>query len=1606
MQKDELSYAKTVVNASYVSRRGKGTCAVKQVPPSRFQCDEASSLKVKQHLIQLAKEEKKGHRKLDRSASLDYGRLGSRIFEYKIDSNRMAEKAFDNSRGYPIESDVMKPLALKPLVLSNSEVSLSQALSSELFSSGSIPSNKEIDRLLEVIKAVRQRNCSGDDTSGNRVRLRRHSDVSDLRNSKRSIKDPPSRSLTRSKSNGSSEQLEKQPFGSSRSAFRSIPRSSSGKHLHKRQCSQETIPEEDGTEEDVSDETLASPKTEHLAVKPERLYPVLSPLEDHMPPKPQMQKTSKVDVPEKTEVSSEGSSPVLEEPSAPSTPPDNSLRTTPSPDNETNRTVHPKPAVNSKTYVRRRSHSSSLGFSVRNPTFQTPQNGSQHTSGNSCSGPDDFVLQHSLMRKARQRHRMCSQPCVGTSPKEDDGVEKLPSPRYSPNTHPRARLASSLAVCLGNHPPVSYLNYIRRSRSLQVNHIALHEFRNLQRTHDNRLKYSDQEDLTIITDRDTISTAQSTSTPPQSSLDIPAERNDERKPPRNISSDLPDRERALADNPRPKPRQTELVEAIVHSRPPQKKTDSTVPGDSLSDFEVENMSLARRARQRRHHSLDGGGVGPAFRDLNEVKDLFKRVGRKYLSDHCVLPSCSFPEIEKRNSLSFVFDGNKELQEKVRTFFQQTNQTYCKRLIKQRFASNPLDCTPDGSVASDSEQGVRPLSEYADVINARIQSKTSSDLNESLQAYLLKSEAFVSNKCTNFEKKTKPDKEKMIKSDNFLATLAAPASLPDLDLRLSGDKSPSVSAPHVSVTAPTPTSPTLDIPAPLPTLTAAPLISTPVLPARTLLSSNNSECSECPFKSSSSKTSRDSGYGDSTSASNEGLNRPKRRNRSASLTILSKLKPLFGLRKRDPLTLDENNPFNKIFEDQPISEFAKTVDNFIARRSSLPLPEPVTTRGPSTTDYEDIPVFDSPSDNLSPNPSSPALNSQQVLEQFDAALNTELQATSVTECEIVTEQVSDEDDDFRVSPLPDDMAQEEEGDDEVFYVVRNSLEDVVTSPPNDKFSLQDIQEILDSFDVIQQTAPTTDKEYHKVHNMLQSKLTIALGSIYHTLSNATVPPNSSQYFAQNTLEDTLDYLDERLDVEEDNSNILELVGLLETFEDFINLHDEIISRRYYENETLPEMKDIKSVGGNDNLGNTNHSIYRMVGLHKNRGEPLGITLKKEDDKVVVHRILAGGMIDRQRLLHIGDVIISINNQDVQPKPEIIQHMLKDQEGDIHLKIIPSYREQAPACQVFVKAHFNYDPRSDDLIPCKEAGLKFEEGDILQIVNQDDPNWWQAKMEGGEGQAGLIPGLILQEQRMATKTNNNNEKSSSIGCGGANRRRKKKNKKMNYSANKNSDFDQHELNLYEEVAKMPPFDRKTLVLIGAQGVGRRSLISKLVLNEPDKFGNTMPHTSRPIRPGEKDGCGYWFTTREKMDEDIANHKYLEYGEYEKHLYGTKLDSIRQVMRSGKMCLLDVNPQSLKVLKTSEFVPYIVFIEAPPFDTLVQMHRESARDNPNKAFSETDLKKSIEESKRLKRQYSHYFDVIIQNNNMDDTYGKLYECISKLSTSPQWVPVNWFY
>nr|XP_019626943.1 PREDICTED: MAGUK p55 subfamily member 6-like isoform X19 [Branchiostoma belcheri] len=477
----------------------------------------------------------------------------------------------------------------------------------------------------------------------------------------------------------------------------------------------------------------------------------------------------------------------------------------------------------------------------------------------------------------------------------------------------------------------------------------------------------------------------------------------------------------------------------------------------------------------------------------------------------------------------------------------------------------------------------------------------------------------------------------------------------------------------------------------------------------------------------------------------------------------------------------------------------------------------------------------------------------------------------------------------------------------------------------------------------------------------------------------------------------------------SNDAAELSGLLNEphFKALLEAHDAVAAKSY---ETPPPSPvQLSSPPPPAYNGMAPGDAIRMVGIRKSEGEPLGVTLKVENGELVIARIMHGGMIDRQGagLLHVGDIIKEINGKDVSNSPEALQDYLKNATGSITLKILPSYQENLPATQVYMKTHFDYDPAKDNLIPCKEAGLAFQKGDVLQIVNQDDANWWQAANAENNGPAGLIPSQVLEERRKAfvkPEYDYVERPSGILGCGPL---AKQKKKKMMYLSDKNAEFDRHELPIYEEVAKMPPFQRKTLILIGAQGVGRRSLKNRLILSDHERFGTTMPHTSRAPREGEEDGKGYYFADKSAMQQDIRDHKYLESGEYEGNLYGTKLDSVRNVMRSGKMCILDVNPQALKVLKTPEFMPFVVFIAAPSVETLKEMHEQArAEGATNKTLTDNDLKRTVEESARLERAYGHFFDLQITNDNLDGCYDKLASAVDGLSTEPQWVPVTWVY
>uniref|UniRef100_U3J4M7 Protein associated with LIN7 2, MAGUK p55 family member n=100 Tax=Neognathae TaxID=8825 RepID=U3J4M7_ANAPP len=540
----------------------------------------------------------------------------------------------------------------------------------------------------------------------------------------------------------------------------------------------------------------------------------------------------------------------------------------------------------------------------------------------------------------------------------------------------------------------------------------------------------------------------------------------------------------------------------------------------------------------------------------------------------------------------------------------------------------------------------------------------------------------------------------------------------------------------------------------------------------------------------------------------------------------------------------------------------------------------------------------------------------------------------------------------------------------------------------------MQQVLDNLTDLPTSTGAEEIDLIFLKGIMENPIVRSLAKAHERLEDSKL-----EAVSDNNLELVNEILEDISPLINKDENIAELVGILKEphFQSLLEAHDIVASKCYDSPPSSPEV----------NNSSVNNQIVpvdaiRILGIHKRAGEPLGVTFRVENNDLVIARILHGGMIDRQGLLHVGDIIKEVNGHEVGNNPKELQELLKNISGSVTLKILPSYRDTVIPQQVFVKCHFDYNPYNDNLIPCKEAGLKFSKGEILQIVNREDPNWWQASHVKEGGSAGLIPSQFLEEKRKAFVRRDWDN--SGPFCGTIS---SKKKKKMMYLTTRNAEFDRHEIQIYEEVAKMPPFQRKTLVLIGAQGVGRRSLKNRFIVLNPTRFGTTVPFTSRKPRDDEKDGQAYRFVSRAEMEMDIKAGRYLEHGEYEGNLYGTKIDSILEVVQTGRTCILDVNPQALKILRTSEFMPYVVFIAAPELETLRAMHKAVVDAGiTTKLLTDTDLKKTVDESARIQRAYNHYFDLTIVNDNLDKAFEKLQTAIEKLRLEPQWVPISWVY
>ncbi|XP_061717775.1 protein PALS1 isoform X1 [Cydia pomonella] len=481
--------------------------------------------------------------------------------------------------------------------------------------------------------------------------------------------------------------------------------------------------------------------------------------------------------------------------------------------------------------------------------------------------------------------------------------------------------------------------------------------------------------------------------------------------------------------------------------------------------------------------------------------------------------------------------------------------------------------------------------------------------------------------------------------------------------------------------------------------------------------------------------------------------------------------------------------------------------------------------------------------------------------------------------------------------------------------------------------------------------------------------------------------------------------------------LELESLLQAHDQAAALLDPAsFTRKRTKTGNNLNHKDEKALTAPDDPG----EHIKIIKIEKTN-EPLGATVRNEGEAVIIGRIVRGGAAEKSGLLHEGDELLEVNGVAMRGKSvhEVCQ-VLGALSGTLAMVVAArGERVRPPAPRVLhVRAHFDYDPEDDVYIPCRELGISFQKGDVLHVISREDPNWWQAFREGEEDQtlAGLIPSQAFQHQRESMKLTLAGEvaardkprKGGTLLCAKKPPRKKKSKKATSEagyplystSTGEGEDYEQEEILTYEEVALYYPraSHKRPIVLIGPPNIGRHELRQRL-MEDSERFAAAVPHTSRPRKDHEVPGQDYHFISRTQFEADILNRKFVEHGEYEKAYYGTSLEAIREVVNSGKICVLNLHPQSLKILRTSDLKPYTVFV-APP--SLEKLRQKKIRNG--EAFKEEELKEIIATARDMELRWGHLFDMIIINNDTQRAYQQLLNEINSLEREPQWVPAHW--
>jgi guanylate kinase len=199
----------------------------------------------------------------------------------------------------------------------------------------------------------------------------------------------------------------------------------------------------------------------------------------------------------------------------------------------------------------------------------------------------------------------------------------------------------------------------------------------------------------------------------------------------------------------------------------------------------------------------------------------------------------------------------------------------------------------------------------------------------------------------------------------------------------------------------------------------------------------------------------------------------------------------------------------------------------------------------------------------------------------------------------------------------------------------------------------------------------------------------------------------------------------------------------------------------------------------------------------------------------------------------------------------------------------------------------------------------------------------------------------------------------------------------------------------------FTKLRLFFLGAPNVGRHELRRRLLQNDSNLFDLAIPHTTRARRLEEMPDVDYHFVSEADFLAKVACHSFIEFGQYDRDLYGTSIDDIRHIVEiKEKICILNLNPDAIRTFDKTDLYPYIICIAAPTMERLKHLELDR-RDE----LIEKDYREIIRQSRLIERRYKYLFDQILINNNLDQTYLELKNIIIKIQhDNQQWIRTSY--